>query len=645
MFPSARRRAELPSLRRAFGVAIPPPSRPPRAGSLETTVLPSGLRIVSHDLDGPQCVLGIYAMASLPSPGHGFFNPGQGLSHGFSSTGQDPNRDFFSTGLNPNPGFFSTGQGPSHGFSSTGQDPSHGFSSGPNPNPGLSSTGPDPSHGFSSGPNPSHGFSSTGQDPNHGFSSGQGPSHSFTSTGPDPSHGFSSTGQGPSHSFTSTGQDPSHGFSSGPNPNPGFSSTGQDPSHGFSSGQSPSHGFSSTGPNPSHSFTTTGPDPNPGFSSTAPNPGLSYALRLAVAAASPGLAGCRCRHGEPRRRRLYWTAEALRGGGEAAFARLVYGLDPHRLHELQEKGNGGGGRGDPEPGQGLRSRATDGLEAVAFFKEPLGAPRGLPDGGAITAAELQSHAAALLRPGRIVLAGVNIPHAGLVGMACGVPLWAEEGGGGGGGGLDLGHHRDEVAQFHPGRQVIRHETGLAPNPKVIAAVGAVVEGGDESPPERAAAVLVAREVYAIRMEGEGAYHRWENPDRADGLEVFFRSYTTAALIGYTLCAAPSEVPGMVQAAVECFPQAVDPKTLEAAKRRAVLRFKRDELSTVWDYCNFIATSLLKPEERIQAIENITLAEVRRVLAELTSHKPSSFVMGDTFSFPKNLVLNPVGRYK
>lgn len=52
-----------PSLTKSFGTKIAASGLAPQPGTLQETKLPNGVRVVSHDLDGPHSVVGVYAEA------------------------------------------------------------------------------------------------------------------------------------------------------------------------------------------------------------------------------------------------------------------------------------------------------------------------------------------------------------------------------------------------------------------------------------------------------------------------------------------------------------------------------------------------------------------------------------------------------
>ncbi|KAK7200170.1 mitochondrial processing peptidase alpha subunit [Novymonas esmeraldas] len=381
-------------------------------------------------------------------------------------------------------------------------------------------------------------------------------------------------------------------------------------------------------------------------------PGLSYVMRFALQTSNMDSSlfqidrtmratGNAYGHGEVCKRHLCWKAEGRRDMWEKPFEMLATGVVAPRFHEsdVERFRDTMDNQLDETRWQSPRDYAVDQLETVAFYKEPLGAPRMVPRiaNDRCSHKALLDHWAANFLPSRITVAGVNVPHDALVAAYERLPYKHS---------AEAPHHAraaaprlshsNEAAQFYPGRQSVEYESrasamGTMPDmqAEVIGAVGVPTHGRDESAKSYATA-LVTRELYEEAMRSAhgsraGAQHY--------GAQVFYRPYSSAGLIGFTVRGAPAEVAKMIETATSAFPSAVDDAGVARAAHSAHVRLLHDQAEMVRDYCDFIATSPNSIDELTHAISAVTKADVEQALKNITARKPATYATGDSFTFP------------
>lgn len=387
-------------------------------------------------------------------------------------------------------------------------------------------------------------------------------------------------------------------------------------------------------------------------------PGLSYVMRFALQTSNMDSSlfqidrvmrstGNAYGHGEIGKRYLSWKAEGRRDMWEKPFEMLATGVVAPRFHEsdIERFRDTMDNQLEEMRWQNPREYVVDQLETVAFYKEPLGAPRMVPKiaNDRCSHKALLDHWAANFVPSRIVIAGVNVPHDALIAAYEKLPYKHS---------AEAPHHvragapplshTSEQAQFYPGSHRVEYEArasamGSMPDmqAEVIAAVGVPTYGREDGAKAYATA-LVTREVYEEAVRS--VYGSRSTPNYY-GVQVFYRPYSTAGLIGYTIRGKPADVEAMIKTAATAFPSAVDAAAVERATHCAQLRAVHEQAEMVRDYCDFIATSPYSVEELTQAIAAVKKADVEEALKKMVAQKASMFATGDTFTFPLVPALN------
>ncbi|KAF5217615.1 putative mitochondrial processing peptidase alpha subunit [Trypanosoma cruzi] len=381
-------------------------------------------------------------------------------------------------------------------------------------------------------------------------------------------------------------------------------------------------------------------------------PGLSHVMRYAIQTSNMDSSlfqvdrtmrstGNAYGHGEICKRYIHWKTEGRRDMWEKPFAMIATGVVAPRFHEsdLERFRDTMDNQREELRWQNPREYCVDALETVAFFKEPLASPRMVPpeSNDRCNQKVLLDHWAAYFQPGNITVAAVNIPHDALLAAYTSLPYPHS---------AEAPHHArsrpptlshaSESAQFYPGRQHIVYEDraknmGTVPdmNEEVIAALGAPTFGRDEDVKKYATA-LVAREVYQASIESVMPAAL----TTSHGVQSFYRPYSSAGLIGITIRGAPKEIAGFLDAARGCFPIKVKDDEVAAGRARAAMAFTRNHLDMVRDYCDFIATLSVTPQQLMEAIGAVSAGEVDAALRTLSAVPPAVFVTGSTFTFPK-----------
>lgn len=381
-------------------------------------------------------------------------------------------------------------------------------------------------------------------------------------------------------------------------------------------------------------------------------PGLSHVMRYAIQTSNMENSlfqvdrimrstGNAYGHGELYKRYLHWKCEGRRDMWERPFAMIATGVVAPRFHEsdVERFRDTMDNQREELRWQNPREYCVDALETVAFFKEPLGSPRMVPPeaNDRCGQKELVAHWAAHFHPSNVTVAAVNIPHDALVAAYTSLPYpHSAEAPHHASCRLPAFSHANEAAQFYPGRQQVMYEDrakamGTVPDmgEEVIAALAAPTFGHDEGARKYATA-LVAREVYQIALDRAtpavlGASH---------GAQTFYRPYSSVGLIGVTIRGAPREIADILDTATGFYPARVTDEDIAAGRARAAMALTRNQLDTVRDYCDFIATSKVTPQELINEVGAVTVAEVEKALGAISAVPPAVFVTGSTFTFPK-----------
>lgn len=387
-------------------------------------------------------------------------------------------------------------------------------------------------------------------------------------------------------------------------------------------------------------------------------PGLSYVMRFALQTSNMDSSlfqidrvmrstGNAYGHGEIGKRYLSWKAEGRRDMWEKPFEMLATGVVAPRFHEadIERFRDTMDNQLEETRWQNPREYVVDELETIAFYKEPLGAPRHVHKDANDRCSHkaLLDHWAANFLPSRITIAGVNVPHDALIAAYEKLPYKHS---------AEAPHHakaaapalshKDEMTQFYPGRHRVDYEArasamGSMPDmqPEVIAAVGVPTYGREDGAAHYATA-LVTREVYD---EAVRSVYGSRSSVNYYGVQTFYRPYSSAGLIGYTVRGAPAEVEAMVKTAAAAFPAGVEDAAVQRAAHVAQMRVLHEQVEMVRDYCDFIATSPYGVEELVQAVQAVKKADVEEALKKIVAQKPSMYATGDTFAFPLVPALN------
>ncbi|EPY27820.1 mitochondrial processing peptidase [Strigomonas culicis] len=199
--------------------------------------------------------------------------------------------------------------------------------------------------------------------------------------------------------------------------------------------------------------------------------------------------------------------------------------------------------------------AVQQLETVAFYREPLGNPRFVPElnNGNISSKVLLDQYSRYIVPSRIVIAGVNVEHAALIAEYENTPYPHS---------ATAPHHAraehparpvdtaDEAKQYTGGERQDHEdrakEMGTKPDmdTETICAVGWLAYGKEKKTIKDYAASLVLKQVLDIAFKDSIRYNRDETHVH-EGVRAFYNPYVTAGLIGFTAVAEPKHAVAMV----------------------------------------------------------------------------------------------------
>jgi processing peptidase subunit alpha len=284
-----------------------------------------------------------------------------------------------------------------------------------------------------------------------------------------------------------------------------------------------------------------------------------------------------------------------------------------------------------------RVYAVDELETVAFYKEPLGNPRMVrPEtNDKCTHKYLLDKYSTYITPSRVTVVGVNVPHQDLM-ASYGGQQFPHSG--------SAPHHEraaaslpitEDAKQFYAGKTKLEYENrakemGTRPDmePEGIVAIGWLSAGADVSAAKYAAG-LIFREMLAI--PAMQAFNATKSPVGL-GIESFYRPYSTAGLVGYTVRSAPETLQADVEKALKMIPHDLV-ANLGAAKARAAATFFSEHLETDVDYANFLGSSKWSAEEVLSAIESATVNHIAELSELARKQAPSMFATGDVMHLP------------
>lgn len=297
------------------------------------------------------------------------------------------------------------------------------------------------------------------------------------------------------------------------------------------------------------------------------------------------------------------------------------------------------------------------LETVAFYREPLGNPRFVPEdnNSNISSKVLLDQYSKYVIPSRVVIAGVNLSHDELVAEYENTPFPHS---------ASAPHHakaaaeskdapvdvRNEQRQYVGGERQDHEdrakEMGTKPDmdSETICAVGWLAYGRDRTMLKDYAASLVFQNLLDMELKDGVRYSRDETYVH-QGVRSFYNPYQTAGLMGFTVTAEPQNAVKMTTESVEMVQRkAAAPTEAEVgiAKQRAITRFYNDHSLDSRDYCDFLGTSLsldasqttpTSLSEVIDAVMSISAADVKKV-GDLMFSKPASFYgHGEMLGFP------------
>lgn len=301
--------------------------------------------------------------------------------------------------------------------------------------------------------------------------------------------------------------------------------------------------------------------------------------------------------------------------------------------------------------------AIERVETVAFYKEPLGNPRHVPENnnGNITSKVLLDQYAQYVTPDRVVIAGVNVDHNDLLAEYENTPYPHSS---------SAPHHaafakRETTASLASKNEQLQYTGGEAHEqenrPKemctkpdmdteTIVAVGYLSFGRGKASLRQYAAALVFQQLFNIILQ-KGIRSALVESD--EGVHSFYMPYQSAGLLGFTVRSEPGGVVKMVTSAMREM-QAIkldDAAAVAMAKHCAAVEFRSRNLDTVRDLCDYMGTSLplvamssdstqyMSPEEVLNAIQSVTSAELKQVKDCAMGSRPSLFGHGEMLAFP------------
>ena len=344
---------------------------------------------------------------------------------------------------------------------------------------------------------------------------------------------------------------------------------------------------------------------------------------------------------EERKRYLGWTAEVPREHWKTAVEQIGTCVACPRFCEQDiEKGR------DTLDAQNEESRwkqprnyVVDQLETVAFYKEPLGNPRMVPPetNDTCTSQELLNKYCSLMTPQRCTVVGVNVDHQELCAQYGTALTHAHD--------ASAPHFRaalapskaaSEVEQFHAGNERVFVEDRPAAlttkcdwQPEGIVAVGwAVPFGADSTVAERATG-LVLQEVMNVATN-DGI--RFDRSDAHTGIRSFYRPYSTAGLVGYTVREHPNEIAAALKGALKQIPTDFQ-SSLALAKARVVSSLQLQYGESLRGYGTFLGTSAHTFEELEAAVEKVSSADVGKAVDAMKARQPALYGTGNIQAMP------------
>ena len=344
---------------------------------------------------------------------------------------------------------------------------------------------------------------------------------------------------------------------------------------------------------------------------------------------------------EVNKRQLGWTAETQREHWKIAIEQLGTCLaSPRFCSQDIEKGRDTLDAVTEETRwKEPRTYCINELETVAFYKEPLGNPRLVPaeTNDKCNTEALLTKYCTYMAPGRITISAVNVPHQELCAFYSGsLPVKHD---------ASAPHFKQallespatnasETQQYKGGSERVLVEnrpeamtTKCDWQQEGIAAVGWLTNTGNDSTAKEAAIGLVLQELLNVHIE-DGI--RIDRSDYHKGIRAFYRPYSSAGLIGFTVREEPKDLEAGVSAALKRSWPVDYPGTLPAAKARAVTNlFLQHE--SIRMYNSFLATSRHTFEELYAAIQDVKTADVTAAADFAKNHQPTLYATGNIAS--------------
>lgn len=293
-----------------------------------------------------------------------------------------------------------------------------------------------------------------------------------------------------------------------------------------------------------------------------------------------------------------------------------------------------------------REYTTDMVETLAFYKENLGSPRHVPAkaNDYSSVARVLEFWAKHCTPNRVVISGVNIEHQALVAAyennafphSSAAPHHARSS-------KDFQDEKAETSMFTGGNEFHEQEARakeMGTRPMMEAeTIGALAfqTFGNEGSIKEYASSLVAQQL-ANSIIGDGI--RYERENTHIGVRSFYRPFAYTGIIGLTTRSAPGDFNKLLIDSGKVLKN-IHSGNLAVAKTCAAVSFATQSIDSVRGVCDLLGTTVAKDgdrlrysqEELLDAIKNVTEADIKKVQDLAQSSRPSLFVTGDTYSVP------------
>lgn len=308
--------------------------------------------------------------------------------------------------------------------------------------------------------------------------------------------------------------------------------------------------------------------------------------------------------------------------------------------------------------------ATHMLETVAFYREPLGSPRFVPEinNGNITSKVLLDHYSRYIVPSNVVIAGVNVDHDALIAEyentpyphSASSPHHARAAAAAEGASTKAAASHaavSEMKQYTGGERLDQEDRakdmGTRPDMDVdtICSLGFLSYGRDVTMMRDYAACLVYQQLMDMQLSSSVAYTRCGGDYSLPGVRSFYSPFQTAGLLGFTVISPPGQMVKLITDTAAIMRQLVpstSASTLAVARHRAALNFLNAHADNVRDYCDYLGTSLAQTHNtaRVMNLEDVTHAigaveakDIVRVSETMFSHPASLYGHGEVLGIP------------